>query len=45
MAYTIKQKGRPKVDLKVRSIKGICPKGFKFSEIKGKIIIFKIKRK
>jgi 6-phosphogluconolactonase (cycloisomerase 2 family) len=45
MAYKIKSKGRPRATFKVRSVKGITPRGFKFHEIKGKIIVFKIKGK
>lgn len=44
MAYKIKKdRGRPKASFKVRSIKGICPKGFIFHKIsnKKKAIVFK----
>ena len=46
MAYIIKNKGRPKKDFKVRSISGICPKGFTFHKIsnKTKAIVFKRKK-
>ena len=40
-----KEKGRPRATFKVRSIKGICPRGFKFHKIKGKKIVFKIRNK
>lgn len=44
MVYKIKRrKGRPKVSYKIRSIKGITPKGFKFHKIKKRKIIFKKK--
>ena len=46
MAYKIKKKGRPKNDFKIRSISGICPKGFTFHKIsnKTKAIVFKRKK-
>jgi hypothetical protein len=50
MAYKIKSrgKGRPKVKYKVRSIKGITPKGFNpnnYKIVNGKIIFQKKKKK
>lgn len=46
MAYTIsKKKGRPHQEYKVRGIKGVTPKGFRFQEIKDHKIIFKRKKK
>ena len=48
MAYKIKTrgKGRPKLNYKVRTIKGFTPKGFEFHEIneEEKKIIFKKKK-
>lgn len=50
MAYKLKKsksKGRPKSDFKVRSIRGITPKGFdpkEYEVVNGKII-FKRRRK
>lgn len=43
MTYSIKTKGRPKATYKVRSIKGITPKGFKFHKLshKTKSVTFK----
>ena len=44
MAYKIpKSKGRPKASYKLRSFKGICPKGFAFHKVsnKKKAIVFK----
>ena len=44
MAYKIKRtRGRPKEMYKIRSIKGITPKGFAFDKIEGKKIKFKKK--
>jgi hypothetical protein len=43
MAYKLKVKGRPRAKYKVRSISGICPKGFAFHKVsnKKKAIVFK----
>lgn len=38
-----KKRGRPLANFKVRSIKGITPKGFKIDKINRKKIIFKKK--
>lgn len=43
MAYSIKKRGRPKNDYKVRNVEAITPKGFKFHSVKGKKIIYKRK--
>jgi len=48
MAYKIKSKkakGRPKAEFKIRGIKGITPKGFKFHKIniKKRRLVFKVK--
>jgi len=45
MAYKVKKKkGRPRASFKVRSIKGLTPKGFKFiNKQKGKLIFKKKK--
>lgn len=46
MAYKIKKKkGRPKASMKVRSIRGLTPKGFKYVEHKEGKLIFKKKKK
>lgn len=45
MAYQTKtKKGRPYQEYKVRSIKGITPRGFKIHEVKKNKIIFKRKK-
>ena len=42
MALKIKlKKGRPLANLKIRSIKGITPRGFKIHKIQKKRMIFK----
>lgn len=42
----LKKKGRPRASFKVRSIKGLTPKGFKYLQHKkGKLIFKKKKRK
>lgn len=46
MAYKIsKKKGRPNAVFKVRGIKGLTPKGYKFIEHKKGKLVFKKKKK
>ncbi len=35
--------GRPLADIKIRTIKGVTPKGFRIFKIRGEIILFKKK--
>jgi hypothetical protein len=46
MAYKIKtkKKGRPRVNYKVRDVKGITPVGFEFDRIDGEKIIYRRKK-
>lgn len=43
MAFKIKSRGRPKSEMKIRSVEGITPKGFLFAKFdrKNKAIIYK----
>lgn len=45
MAFQVKKRGRPNAEVKLRSIKGITPRGFAFQSIdqKQNVIVFKRK--